>query len=535
MSTNDPWQFSSSPLGPDDSRVLAFTGEEAVGEGYSFDILLLASKTGPKEARDLHEALMRAPMITLKGKGAGDSDFVWNGMAQEISYAFPSEGGAVYRVLLRPRSWKLNISTHSRIFLNLSLPRLLGKLLTEEKMTAGTDFTDEMKADYKTRPYTCQYNESSFDFLSRLLERVGAYTYIRQTDNGDTLVLADGYGAPEDLSPRADLDWGRDKAREVVYSFAQTLSAGADSVLLRDYSSERPGVVEGKAKDKEGKLWGNGEFAAYGEFDLFGEVDCFSKDFAQEDANAAAGKLAEARLAALVRSAAYARGQSSIPHLRAGYAFTLDGEKHQLLRVRHNFLMPRDALETAIADRARQAGLFNGSGEQGYSNEFVCIPLKSGPYAPAIRTPKPVMTGTVNAEIDAAGAGTYAELDGKGRYKVKFPFAEKVFYADSDTPSDGNNSVPLRMMQAHSGQDSGVHFPLQKGVEVLVSFIQGDPDRPVIMGTLPNASMPGPVVADNEQENVIRSPGGNTITFVDSSGKKEMRMQSGGSRISIFE
>jgi type VI secretion system secreted protein VgrG len=533
MSANDPWQFSSSPLGPGDSRVLAFSGEEAVGEGYSFDILLLASKTGPKEARDLQEALMRAPMITLRGKGADNSAFVWNGMAQEIFYAFPTEAGAVYRVLLRPRSWKLSISTHSRIFLNLSLMRLLGKLLTEEKMTAGKDFVKELKADYKSRPFTCQYNESSWDFLSRQLERVGAYTFIRQTDSGDVLVLADGHHTPEDLPQRPDLDWSRDKSRETVYSFVRALSAGPDSVLLRDYCSEHPGVTEGKAADVEGKLWGKGEFAAYGGFDLFGEVDCFARDFAHEDAHAAAGKLAAARHAALVCAASLARGQSTVPHLRAGYVFTLDGEKYQLLRVRHHFFMPRDAQETGIADRARQEGVYSGNADAGYRNEFVCRPLAHGPYAPPVRTPRPVIAGTVNAVIDAAGSGKYAELDKKGRYRVKFHFAEKVFHSDSDSPSDGNNSVPLRMMQAHTGGDSGIHFPLQKGVEVLISFIQGDPDRPVILGTLPNASTPGPVVDDNHQENVIRTPGGNTLTMVDSEGKKEVRLQLGSGKSSI--
>ncbi|MDR2604872.1 MAG: phage late control D family protein, partial [Desulfovibrio sp.] len=198
---DDPWQFSSSPLSARDCRVLAFTGEEAVGEGYVFDILLSASKVEAKQARDMQEALMRASLLTLTGRAADGSLFSWNGAAQEVTYAFPSKAGAVYGVRMRPRAWKLKHSVHSHIFLNMSLPKLLDKLLTEEGLIAGSDFADDLQGDYKARPFTCRYNENACAFLSRRLERAGAYTYIRQTDDGDVLVLADGKSDPDALAP----------------------------------------------------------------------------------------------------------------------------------------------------------------------------------------------------------------------------------------------------------------------------------------------------------------------------------------------
>jgi type VI secretion system secreted protein VgrG len=532
---DDPWLFSSSPLRAGDCRVLAFTGEEAVGKGYTFNILLLASGVKAGQARAMQEELMRAPLITLTGRGADGSLFSWNGAAYEVSYAFPTEAGAVYGILMRPRSWKLNFSTHSRIFLKMSLPGLLARLLIEEALVSGTDFAGEMRGDYSARPFTCQYNESSFAFLSRHMERAGGYTYIRQTKNGDVLVLADGWSPPDALAPDDALDMRSNTGRmEAVHAFTRTVAAGPGAVRLRDYSSEKPGAVVGKAEDPNARPWRRGEYALYGICNLFGEVECFSKDFSTEDANARANALAEAQLASVIRKADTARGRSAVPWLRAGCVFSLEGEKHQLLRVRHHFLMPRDELETRIADRARREGLIAGEyGKHGYRNEFTCRPRDSAPYVPEMPTPGPVIAGTVNAVIDASGSGEYAELDDKGRYKVEFPFAEKVFHADSDNPDDGNKSIPLRMMQIHAGESSGIHFPLLKGTEALVIFIQGDPDRPVILGALPNASITSPVVDVNRQTNVISTPGGNSITLVDTKGLQAIHMESADKKTRI--
>ncbi|MDR1685789.1 MAG: type VI secretion system tip protein VgrG, partial [Desulfovibrio sp.] len=489
MSVNDPWQFSSSPLKADDCRVLAFTGTEAVSEGYAFDILLAASKTKPEQARSLQEDLLRAPQLTLTGQGGKSGErFSWNGIAQKVTYAFPTPAGAVYRVQLRPRSWRLNNSTHSQIFLNLSLPKLLNKLLVEEGLSAGTDFADEMKGTYKASPFTCRYNESAFAFLSRRLERVGAYTYIRQTDNGDTLVLADGKSTPEALAPHDTLDRREGTEPGTVFSFAHTLSDGPNKVTLRDYSSEDPGLTAGKAEGSGGNPWGHGEYASYGDFGLFGEVDCYSKEFSRSDAKAAADNLASVHLSALACAAEHADGRSTVPWLRAGYTVGLDKERYLLVRVRHRYVMSRDNLEEDIIERARRFGFLSEGAAPGYRNEFACRPLTAGPYVPEKRTPGPVIAGVVHAEIDAAGSGEYAELDKHGRYKVKFHFAEKVFFADGSDPGDGSNSIPLRLMQAHAGEQSGIHFPLLKGVEVLTAFVNGDPDRPILLGCLPNAA-----------------------------------------------
>ena len=104
--------------------------------------------------------------------------------------------------------------------------------------------------------------------------------------------------------------------------------------------------------------------------------------------------------------------------------------------------------------------------------------------------------GTMNAKIDAAGSGQYAELDDQGRYKVILPF-------DLSGRENGKASTFLRMMQPYAGSNHGMHFPLHKGTEVLLTFIDGDPDRPVIAGAVPNPDHPSLLKDENQSMAVI--------------------------------
>jgi type VI secretion system secreted protein VgrG len=387
-----------------------------------------------------------------------------------------------------------------------------------------------------TRPLTCQYNESAFNFLSRHLERVGGYSYIRQSDSGDALALADAQTEVETLPLRDVLDWNEQAADETIFSFVRTLAAGPAKVILRDYISEQPNALTtGQATDAD-HTYGKEEVNSYAGYDLFGETDAPSGNFSAEEARNQADKLAAARMRVLVSLANQARGESTIPWLRAGYAITLNGEHFQLLNVQHACNLAGDEEDEKLLRRSAALGFDVGRAEGGYHNAFVCHPLALGPFAPEERTPRPFVTGLVHARVDAAGGGKYAELDSAGRYKVKFFFPEKVIAADAEVSQDGNWFIPLSMMQPHAGSSSGIHFPLLKGVEVLVGFTDGDPDRPAILGAMPNPEHPSVVADENQQSNVIRTPSGNSITMVDTEGQQEIRMESWNkqTRISIF-
>ncbi|MDL2216609.1 type VI secretion system Vgr family protein, partial [Desulfovibrio sp. OttesenSCG-928-M14] len=431
-----------------------------------------------------------------------------------------------FRVAFVPRTARLNLAVHSRIFLNMQLPQILNKVLKEEKFTPDNDFDNCLKGTYASRPYTCQYNESPANFLRRHLERAGAYSYIRQTDKGDVLVLADESMQAEKLPIRDDLIWSEDHADETVFSLARTLSATPTKVTVRDYSTEQPGTTA-KSLDDAQALYGGGEVNMYAAHNLYGDVDWASKDLIVEEANASAARLAEAGIRALKARSSRAEGESSISWLQAGYAVTIDKESFQLVSVRHACTPAADELEERMVRRARQAGFIAGTA-QGYRNAFVCHPLSLCAFAPQCETPRPSISGFVHVKVDASSDGVYAELDSHGRYKVMFFFPEKIIHTDADDPSEGNRSIPLRMAQAHVGQSSGIHFPLLKGAEALVAFTDGDPDRPVILSAMPNPEHPSVVADTNQESNMIQTPGGHKINLTDTDGKRSFTMETPG-------
>jgi type VI secretion system secreted protein VgrG len=523
------WKFSGisasgAPL--TGLRVLAFSGRDDICRGYEFDVLLLAGDVPPDDAPDLHQNLMTAQGLALTGSRAPGDSFSWHGAAGDVSRLFGAGNASLFRVLLRPRSFRLSLSSHSRLFLNMTLPQLLDRLLHEEGLTAAADYESKLGAGYALRPLTCQYNESASAFLTRHLERVGGYTYIGLSKNVDELVLADDQTQVEALPGGEALDWNARTADDVVSSFARTTAAGHTGVVLRDYITDQPAApVVGRASDA-GHTRGGGELNRYGRGNLFGEVEIAGTGFSAEDADNQAGKLAAARMRDLVSRANRARGSSTIARLRAGYSFTLDGERFQLLGVRHSCILAGSEEDEKHLRRAADLGFEAGGTERGYRNTFVCHPLELGPFAPECLTPRPVIAGLVHAKVDASGSGKYAELDEQGRYKIKFFFPEKVFAADAEVTQDGNRSIPVRMMQSYAGPNSGIHFPLLKGVEVLTAFTDGDPDRPVILGAVPNPDYPSVVVDKNGQTNVISTPGGNSITMTDTDGSQEIHVKS---------
>jgi type VI secretion system secreted protein VgrG len=143
-----------------------------------------------------------------------------------------------------------------------------------------------------------------------------------------------------------------------------------------------------------------------------------------------------------------------------------------------------------------------------YANAFRAVP-KGFTYRPPRLTPKPRIDGVVTGTIQPGPngeTGGIAQLDAEGRYTVQLHF-------DTAQPGEQKASHPIRMAQPFAGPSYGMHFPLRRGTEVLVAFVNGDPDRPVIVGALYNATSPNPVVASNATTHQIKSSSGVLFEF----------------------
>ncbi|MDH5693153.1 MAG: type VI secretion system tip protein VgrG, partial [Gammaproteobacteria bacterium] len=207
-------------------------------------------------------------------------------------------------------------------------------------------------------------------------------------------------------------------------------------------------------------------------------------------------------------------GASDCAYFRVGHVFTLAG--HYREASNQEYLITKVRHEGALEDLSTLKPGTTHMESTSYRNSFSALPLSMA-YRPQRATPIPKLYGIMNAHIDGAGEGDYAEIDEFGRYKVVMPF-------DLTSTGGGKASRYIRMAQPSSGSNQGFHFPLRKGTEIIWTCIDGDLDRPVIVGAVPNARTPSPVNAENHRRNIIRTGGGNEINIDDNSGSQRIKL-----------
>ena len=200
--------------------------------------------------------------------------------------------------------------------------------------------------------------------------------------------------------------------------------------------------------------------------------------------------------------------------------FTFDLEDHYRSTFKRKYLtldIDHAGNQTGFLISGIRVQTTEGEAQVYYRNYFTAIP-SDVQFRPEAKTQKPRIHGTIRAEVDAgSGAGSYADLDAQGRYLVILPF-------DLSGHSPGKASCRIRMAQPYAGSSEGIHFPLHKGTEVLLTFVDGDPDRPLIAGAVPNAETQSPVREANRTMNVIQSAAGNRLEMEDSLGKERVKL-----------
>ncbi len=491
------FQFQSQAVAKDAFVVVRFQGEEGLSRLYDFEILLVSDKAD----LDLEAILQSPATFTIKGR---QGDLPFHGILASFEQMHQADSWVFYRARLRPKLWWLTLTHHNQVFLNKKLDQFLSDVLSDGGLSQGLDFEFRLKGQYPTWDYLCQYGESHFGFVSRWMERDGAYYWFEQGEQGEKMIASDTLIAHTAMpghetfhyAPPTGLDAAQ--ADEVIKSFALRRTPMPRNLLLKDYNYEKPGLdLTGRATvaDK-----GRGEIYLYGEHFL---------------------DVAEGNRLAQVRAEEYAcreqvfHGLSNVPAVRPGYVFDLDrhyrrdfNQRYLTVSVRHEGSQERYLLSgLGVGGLSEQDNLF-------YRNSFECIPA-AAQFRPERATERPRIHGTLSAKIDAAGTGQYAELDSQGRYKVILPF-------DLSGRSGGKASAYLRMMQPYAGPGMGMHAPLHKGTEVLLSFIDGDPDRPVIAGAIPNPETPSPVTDADQTMVKMTTGGGNKIHMEDLDGNQRI-------------
>ncbi len=489
---------NSSSLNQDTFGVVQFSGVEGISLPYEFEIMLVSDSTDI----DLDEVMAYPAKFTIHRKNGDDVDF--HGILNSFEQLHKYNEYVFYRAHLVPRLWWLSITHHNQVCLNKSVPEIIALALKDSGLTK-LDFEFKTRNTYKPIDYVCQYNESHFNFISRWLEREGLYYYFDQKGPAEKIIFTDtniahtnlpdvSYAPPEGLL--------EDENVEIVNSFTCRQRQLPQKIFLKDYNYQRPSLGISGSADVDSK--GRGTDYIYGEyFETSEEGD----------------RLAGIRAEILNCRRREFIGESTIPFIEPGYTFTLSNHYRESFNQQY--------LVESISHEGNQMGYLLPSIAEGvpgykhtiyYRNSFTTIP-SNVQFRAEKKSTRPYISGTLHAKVDAEGSGKYAELDDQGRYKVRLPFDE------SDNHKSGKASTWLRMMQPYANQAGGMQFPLTKGTEVLLTFIDGDPDRPVIAGAIANPETPSPVSAKNQTESVIQTGGNNKIRMEDLEGKERIIME----------
>jgi type VI secretion system secreted protein VgrG len=485
--------------------VVSLRGREAISEPFSFEITIAASTD--VDDSTIEADLLGVPACLVMQAGASAPRFVRGVVAAVAAQSAVHGRRAVYRLRMVPALWLLKKRTTSRIFQEKTVPEIVAAVLDE----AGVAYALHLLGKYRPRTYCVQHRETDFAFVERLLAEEGIfYTF----DHGDAdaesevVSLSDSAhlypaiaGDPELAYRPHEGAAGLALEEHHVQRFELRRSLRPTSVLRRGYDFRRPALAltaEAKLEALDGGEPVRGEIYEHHEEDEEPNVR-------QEAVNAELGQHRAGVELAL--------GSSGCRRLVTGARFKLCD--HDLGRLDAEYVVTSALHEGRSPETATQ-------GEPVYANTFECVPAT----IPA-RPPRPTRTlqQVTETALVVGPEGQEIYTDEYGRVKVQFHW-------DREGRRDERSSCWIRVAQAWAGSGWGFEFIPRIGMEVIVTFLGGDVDRPLITGCVPNAiNRPPFLLPENKTQSGIRTqstPGGggfNELSFEDQKGAEVLKLR----------
>jgi type VI secretion system VgrG family protein len=474
--------------GVDRFSVVSFTGHEAISSLYRYEIEL---KIPLSAAIDLDDMLdSRASFIT---EVDGEEHPV-HGVLSSLDELQTVLGYVYFRAVLTPRLWSLSTYKTNEIYTEEKTVDQIVRTVLESAGLAEDfdyDFNGLNKDALLQRDYICQFGESDFDFISRLMENEGISYYFDQTGLVEKIMFINDMNYEEITKPGLiyDVAVQTNRLQDSIHAWICRRQRLAASVTVRDFNPNQPSLDISDTRPIDNM--GHGTEYIYG---------CQVND--TEEAAYLTQIRAEEQICTKTRYYA----ESSVSRLRTGYLFDLSLHPND----KYNggeYLVTEITHEGLNLDLGLSATTDTATSKPQYHNSFTAIST-SDQYRPPRITAKPRFYGTMTAFVHAeAASGMVAELDEQGRYRVHLPFDRANGTKDSLDP-DRKASAWMRMAQPYVGENEGTYFPLKGGTEVLLTFINGDPDQPIISGALPNAAMPSLLNHENAHVTTIKTSGG---------------------------
>ena len=461
-----------------DLQVLSFEGRETLNKPYRFDIELISQNA----SLDLDALINQTAYLAFGPSGKGV-----HGVVYAITQGDSGKRLTRYRISLRPQLAYLAHRYNQRIFQHLTVPQIISQVLEDHGIQSDA-YQFQLGYIYPERDYCVQYDESDLHFIQRLCEEEGISFHFQHSEDSHRLVFGDDASVFPKLAPlNYQQGSGLSADHEVVRAFGVRLETRSTHATWRDYDFEQP------------KLQMEADYRS--EFSPALEV----YDYPGRFTDRTRGKhLAKRSLERLRSDYELAEGQSDA-YLISGHFLALAGHPRQqwndlwlLNEVIHEGKQPQ-VLEESVTSNTQPGDGF----QQGYRNRFTATPWDI-PYRPALEHRKPKVLGSQTAVVTGP-AGEEIHCDQYGRVKVQFHW-------DREGLGNDITSCWLRVASNWAGDAyGGVAIP-RVGMEVLVTFLEGDPDQPLITGCLYHAEHVVPYdLPANKTRSVFKtlsSPGG---------------------------
>ena len=449
-----------TPLAPDQLLFRSMHGKEGLSELFEFEVDLLS----PNTSVDM-KAVLGKP-LTLEIVTIDGTPRYINGQITRFTMIGREESSSryvVYRAVVRPWLWYLTRTSDCKIFQNKSVVDILDEVLGEY----GFAFEKKLSASYRQRDYSVQYQETDFAFVSRLMEHEGIYYYFKHEKNQHTLVLADDMGAHDTLPgyPRIGYlatDRVAETGREVIDQWEVTEEIRPGTFVVDDFDFKKPkaDLLNTRSQPREND---------HGRYEMYEWLGGYSD--AGDGEHYARIRLEEAQAQAEVDT-----GHSNVRGMAPGYRFSMQNA-------------PRDEdnkeyLIVSVTYNLREGGYATGSPDGLYSFDFDVQPTSFPFRAPRV-TRMPTTHGPQTATV-VGPPGEDIWIDKYGRVKVQFRW-------DRYGQRNEDSSCWVRVSSAWAGSNFGAVNHPRVGQEVIVDFIAGCPDRPIIIGRVYNADQMPPL------------------------------------------
>lgn len=477
-----------TPFGKDVLQLVEFRGKETLGQPFKYQLTMLSEDVNLDPNKIVGKNITF--LFELQGKGEwrpfnGYVSRFWASSPQKIG----TEKGEIreYKATVVPWLWFLGKTTDCRIFQNKTIPEIIDKIFNEYGVSKFTK--DKLSGNYPKHEYCVQYRESDLNFITRLMQEAGISYYTEHKSGEHTIHLSDD---KSDFQPCAESTiefHSGSRANDHIYTWEKSTRFPSGKYTQKAFNFTKP------SSDLTTKANGLSKISETSNYEIY--------DYPGEYYESGDGKSeTKVRMEEMEVDENTFIGSSHCRSFYAGGTFKLD--KYIVkAEAKKEFLIT--GIEIYAEDRSQTNAEF---AVQDFSNTFTCIP-KSVPFRSKRAANKPQMSGVQTAIVSGPSADEIY-VDEYGRVKVQFHW-------DREGNSDENSSCWIRVSQSWAGKNWGAIFHPRVGQEVIVDFIEGDPDRPIITGRVYNGEQGLPYDCPaNKNQSGIKSrstKGGGTANF----------------------